>query len=346
MDNPLKRYGGAVTGIFYAHIYLGTRQQATVLPLDPKIPVVHPNWVEESIAAGRLLHMYDYIEDPTQNMLRPLSPEDRDIAELLKAEVGSPRDNMFELLHRQFPHHHSATWRELYQTSQITIQMAAAQLRPTIQEAINRCIVPLLVPSTAAAAPLRPRAPGTQNEAEHGPANGKQVARPPKENNQAETLPSSGINAGPSVPKGGPDFLHDTLNRPPLQNKQPYLFNNNNPTTRGIEDDEDAYDEGDDDNDRDGDYEDASQMSDTPAPVLLGPRIKTRIGRGVRVTNTDYENMARFVVGLQREPTLADWETFYNLAPENQTRSGKAWNTQFYVKRDKVAGAAVRLGLI
>lgn len=339
----IERYGGAIAGIFYAHIYLSTRQQATVLPLDSKVPVVHPNWVEDSIAAGRLLHMYDYIEDPTQNMLRPLSPEDRDLAELLKAEVGSPRDKMFESLHRQFPHHRSATWRELYQTSQIAIQMAAVQLRPTIQEAINRCIVPLLIPSTVAAAAPRPGPFGVQNEVEHSAASFKPTARPPKGKNSAEnTVPTTSGRPGATMTLL--DLIRD--HRLYLQNKpQTYLFNDNSSKTIEMEENDDVYDEGDDDGDDDGDG-DYYEGANTSASVLLGPAVKKSTGRGVRVTEKDLERMARFVVGLQREPHVADWETFYNLAPENQSRPGTAWNRHYNVKRDRVAAAAVRLELI
>lgn len=70
-------------------------------PMDPMVPVLQAQWVADSIRERRMLPIYPYLDDPAQNNLLHLSPEDRDVAELLKAKVGNPGNDIFEQLHQR-----------------------------------------------------------------------------------------------------------------------------------------------------------------------------------------------------------------------------------------------------
>jgi hypothetical protein len=69
--------------------------------MDPLVPVLQARWVTDSIRERRMLPLYSYLDDPAQNNLKHLSLEDRDVAELLKAKVGNPGDDIFNQLHQR-----------------------------------------------------------------------------------------------------------------------------------------------------------------------------------------------------------------------------------------------------
>ena len=61
---------------------------------------MHPTWVAHSVKARKMLPMYEYVEETQEHALGLLSPEQRDLAEMMKA-MSQPSFKVFETLHHK-----------------------------------------------------------------------------------------------------------------------------------------------------------------------------------------------------------------------------------------------------
>jgi hypothetical protein len=91
-------HGGQVTDVLHAHFHVGRCGRSSILLRN--VPLVHPTWVARSVKARRMVPMYEYVEETQEHALGRLSPEQRDLAEMIKA-MSQLSFKVFETLHRK-----------------------------------------------------------------------------------------------------------------------------------------------------------------------------------------------------------------------------------------------------
>jgi hypothetical protein len=88
-------HGGQVTDVLHAHFHVGRCGRSSLR----KVPLVHPTWVARSVKARKMVPMYEYVEETQEHPLGLLSPEQRDLAEMIKAMSQLSFGLAFKTLH-------------------------------------------------------------------------------------------------------------------------------------------------------------------------------------------------------------------------------------------------------
>jgi hypothetical protein len=203
-------------------------------------------------------------------------------------------------------------WRALYQSSQVVIQFALARFVPANQVHLNTIILPIF-PQPALPIPTRQRLPRDLDMADRN-----YIPRAPTEEQDDDMVegdfPDSFANYQQAT--------SDVSSQPPSDTSR-MRVHRRQARPDFIANDDQEEGEGEITDDDDDDYTDRGRISPSETPDAVHPprQQRARIGRGVRLTQLDYERMARFIMTLGREPGLADWVDFWNMVSRCQVLS-------------------------